>query len=177
MKTTGERSTCSSPGRWPRRRSKVPPQSWRPRGIQREYPGPWWARPIEADDSAPREVRCAAFQRLQQRRTSCLRYNRFTSEKNDTRPGLSRMREDLREIEIVRKNDIFMLSGESTDLRVGRRRIPGIRPMKCLVTGACQFVNPPGREVHVDQKTHQLARGNSRPCARFAAYASASRIS
>jgi len=34
--------------------------------------------------------------------------------------------------------------------------------------------DPPWSEVHINQNTHQLARGNSRPCARFAAYASAS---
>ncbi len=55
------------------------------------------------------------------------------------------MRKNLWEIDIVRENDVFMLSGKSTDLRVGRRRIPGLRPMKCLVTGACQFLHPPAR--------------------------------
>jgi len=62
------------------------------------------------------------------------------------------MGEDPREIEIVRENDVFMLSGESTNLRVGRRRIPGLGPMKCLVTGACQSLNPPGREVHIESE-------------------------
>ena len=37
----------------------------------------------------------------------------FTSEEYDTRSALPRMGEDLREIEIVRENDVSMLSGEA----------------------------------------------------------------
>jgi hypothetical protein len=64
------------------------------------------------------------------------------------------MGENLWEIEIVRENDVFMFPGKSADLRVGSRRISDLRPMECIVTATCQFLNPTRSKVHIDQKTH-----------------------
>src|SRR5262249_20899231 len=84
---------------------------------------------------------------------------------------------NTREIQIGGQYDVAMLPRKPANLLIGRRRRSGGGPVQCVVSGVIQIVNPAGCEIHVYQKPHQLASGNSRPCARDAANASASRIS
>jgi hypothetical protein len=73
------------------------------------------------------------------------------------------MRENLRKIQVVCQNDVAMLARVAANLFVGSARIADRRSVNSFVTRFGQMLNPPRGEVHVDQKPHQLASGNSRP--------------
>ena len=137
--------------------------------FQRKNSRAWGAGPIETYYGSAFQIRLAVAECLEERDTADLGCQRFTSEQRHTRsvsPGLC---ENMREIEIVRENNEAVRPCIFAYSRVRRARVTHRRPVSSFVACADQVLSPPDGQVHVDEYPHQLASGNSRPCARAAA--------
>jgi hypothetical protein len=69
---------------------------------ERQHSGAWPIRPVKGDNSALVQLCLAVSQRPQKRPTAHVRHERFAAKEHDARRSLTRVRKDLRKIQVVR---------------------------------------------------------------------------
>jgi hypothetical protein len=82
---------------------------------ERQHPGARLVRPVEGDDGALAEFRFAISKGAEKRGTAYFWYERLPTEEHNTGSIALRVRENLREIQIVRQNDVCASAGVVAD--------------------------------------------------------------
>ena len=97
------------------------------------------------------------------RGTAYFRYERLPTEEHNTGSIVLRVRENLREIQIVRQDDVYASAGVVADFTILSGVRTDRRPVDHFVSGVLEKMNSTGRQVHIDKEAHQLASRTSCP--------------
>ena len=130
---------------------------------KRQHAGARLVRPVEGDDGALVEFRFAILKGAEKRGTAYFRYERLPTEEHNTGSIVLRVRENLREIQIVRQDDVYASAGVVADFTILSGVRTDRRPVDHFVSGVLEKMNSTGRQVHIDKEAHQLASRTSCP--------------
>ena len=130
---------------------------------KRQHAGARFVRPVEGDDGALVEFRFAILKGAEKRGTAYFWYERLPTEEHNTGSIVLRVRENLREIQIVGQDDVYASAGVVADFTILSGVRTDRRPVDHFVSGVLEKMNSTGRQVHIDKEAHQLASRTSCP--------------
>ena len=90
---------------------------------KRQHAGARLVRPVEGDDGALVEFGFAILKGAEKRGTAYFWYERLPTEEHNTRSIVLRVRENPREIQIVRQDDVYASAGVDADFTILSRRL------------------------------------------------------
>jgi hypothetical protein len=127
-------------------------------------------RGIDADDRAVLKRIGVVANDLGHVLPDVLGHHVLSSHLQDARPSSVGRGEKRREIEIVGEHHAPLVSGPGHDRAVAGPRISNGGPVRRVNAPPSKKVHPSGREVHIEQYSHEALSGISASSARHAAY-------